>query len=108
MLMSCANTGSASDPAAIRLTKNKTLRGAFADLTKSSLAGPKGKPSRLRDSQSRTSGAPGRAAAGAVLRHAPARGPVAALSAARSAAAAAASWVRYVQYGSGAAGLDRD
>src|SRR5579863_5985652 len=32
MLMSCANAGSASDPAAIRVTKNKTLRGADADL----------------------------------------------------------------------------
>src|SRR3979490_2049484 len=40
MLMSCANAGSISDPAAIRLIKNKTLRGNGDDLTKGSLDGP--------------------------------------------------------------------
>src|SRR6202045_145488 len=55
MLMSCANAGAASDPAAIRVARNKTLRGNFADLTKSSLDGPAVTPSRLRDSQSRSS-----------------------------------------------------
>src|SRR5580658_10703420 len=41
MLMSCANAGLASEPAAIRMAKNKTtLRGAVADLTKGSLDGP--------------------------------------------------------------------
>src|ERR1700676_3238536 len=54
MLMSCANAGSASDPAAIREARNKTLRGTFADLTKGSLDGPAMTPSRLRDSQSRS------------------------------------------------------
>src|SRR6185312_5086115 len=51
---SCANAGSASDPAAIRMAKNKTLRGTDADLTKGSLDGPAGMPSRLQDSQSRS------------------------------------------------------
>src|SRR3954447_26098145 len=55
MLMSCANAGSASDPAANVATKNKTLRGTFADLTKDSLDGPAETPSRLRDSRSRLS-----------------------------------------------------
>src|SRR6202049_3389799 len=63
MLISCASIGSASDPAAIRVTKNKTLRGTFADLTKATLDGPARTPFRLRDSQSRSSAA------------APARGP---------------------------------
>src|SRR3981189_2602039 len=54
MLMSCANAGPASDPAAIREARNKTLRGTFADLTKGSLDGPAMTPSRLRDSQSRS------------------------------------------------------
>src|SRR5664279_4209669 len=40
MLMSCANAGAASDPAAIRVARNKTLRGRDADLTKGSLDGP--------------------------------------------------------------------
>src|SRR6185437_7779801 len=60
MLISCANAGSASDPAAIRMAKNKTLRGTDADLTKGSLDGPAGMPSRLQDSQSRSwASAPG-------------------------------------------------
>src|ERR1700731_5019840 len=54
MLMSCANAGAASEPAAIRMAINKTLRGTFADLTKGSLDGPAMTPSRLRDSQSRS------------------------------------------------------
>src|SRR3954469_14402367 len=51
MLMSCANAGPASDAAVRRLAKNKTLRGAFADLTKETLDGPARTPSRLRDFQ---------------------------------------------------------
>src|ERR1700731_249433 len=55
MLISCANAGAASDPAAIRVAKNKTLRGKAAGLTKGSLGGPAMTPSRLRDFQSRSS-----------------------------------------------------
>src|SRR5450631_2831064 len=40
MLMSCANAGAASDPAAIRVTKNNTLRGRRPGLTKGTLDGP--------------------------------------------------------------------
>src|SRR5258708_7356962 len=58
MLMSCANAGPVSDPAAIRVTRNKTLRGTFADLTKGSSDGPAMTPSRLRDFQSRSSRVP--------------------------------------------------
>src|SRR3977135_2922010 len=54
ILISCANAGSASDPAAIRVAKNKTLRGTGAGLTKGSLGGPAVTPSRLRDFQSRS------------------------------------------------------
>src|SRR5258705_8506848 len=54
MLMSCANAGSASDPAAIRVARYKTLRGNAAGLTKGSLGGPTMTPSRLRDSQNRS------------------------------------------------------
>src|SRR3569833_2067906 len=49
ILMSCANAGSARDPAAISVAKNKTLRGNGADLTKASLDGPARRPFRLRD-----------------------------------------------------------
>ena len=55
MLISCANAGPASDPAAISVAKNKTLRGKAAGLTKGSLDGPATTPSRLRDFQSRSS-----------------------------------------------------
>src|SRR5258706_14016974 len=55
MLISCAHAGSISDPAAISVAKNKTLRGTFAGLTKGSLDGPAMTPFRLRDSQSRYS-----------------------------------------------------
>src|SRR6266702_1107176 len=55
MLMSCANAGAASDVAAIRLAKNKTLRGSFGGLTKGSSGGPATTPSRLRDFQIRAS-----------------------------------------------------
>src|SRR6202035_5614514 len=55
MLISCANAGSTSDPAAIRVAINKTLRGRGADLTKGALDGPAMTPSRLRDFQSRSS-----------------------------------------------------
>src|SRR3984885_12219360 len=54
MLMSCANAGPASDPAAISVAKNKTLRGKVAGLTKGSLDDPAVTPSRLPDSQSRS------------------------------------------------------
>src|SRR4051794_34410255 len=54
MLISCASAGSISDPAAISVAKYKTLRGNDADLTKGSLDGPTGTPSRLRDFQSRS------------------------------------------------------
>src|SRR5713101_1347256 len=54
MLMSCANAGSASDPAAIRVARYKTLRGNAAGLTKGSLGGPAMTPSRLRDFQNRS------------------------------------------------------
>src|ERR1700693_6216892 len=49
MLISCAIAGSTSDPAAIRVAKNKTLRGRGADLTKGALGGPAMTPSHLRD-----------------------------------------------------------
>src|ERR1700681_4014815 len=55
MLISCANAGPASDPVAIRVARNKTLRGTGADLTKGSLDGPAMTPSRLRDFQNRSS-----------------------------------------------------
>src|SRR4029079_11059323 len=55
MLMSCANPGSASDPVAIRVTENNTLRGNAGGLTKDSSDGPATMPSRLRDFQSRSS-----------------------------------------------------
>src|SRR5689334_10030696 len=55
MLMSCASAGSASDPAAVRIKKNKTLRGEVAGLTKGSSDGPARTPSRLRDFRSRSS-----------------------------------------------------
>src|ERR1700704_152046 len=55
MLMPCANAGPADDPAANNTTKNKTLRGTFADLTKGSLDGPAATPFRLQDSRSRSS-----------------------------------------------------
>src|SRR5258705_400402 len=54
MLMSCANAGSVSDPAAIRVARYKTLRGNAAGLTKGSLGGPTMTPSRLRDFQNRS------------------------------------------------------
>src|SRR3981189_2977436 len=56
MLMSCANAGAASDPAAISVVaRNKTtLRGKAGGLTKGSLDGQATTPSRLRDSQSRS------------------------------------------------------
>src|SRR5882724_1359192 len=53
--MSCANAGAASDPATIKVAKNKTLRGKAAGLTKGSLDGPTMTPSRLLDSQTRSS-----------------------------------------------------
>src|SRR5256885_7914387 len=55
MLISCANAGSTSDPAASNVAKNKTLRGNGAGLTKGSLVGPAVTPSRLRGSQIRPS-----------------------------------------------------
>src|SRR4029079_11530089 len=55
MLMSCANAGSASVPAAVRIKKDKTLRGKVADLTKGSSDGPARTPSRLRDFRHRFS-----------------------------------------------------
>src|SRR4051794_4760774 len=54
MLISCASAGSASDPAAVSMKRNKTLHGNGDDLTKASLDGPAGTPSRLRDFQSRS------------------------------------------------------
>src|SRR5262245_38088268 len=61
MLISCASAGSASDPAAIRAVRKKTLRGRAANLTKSSSAGPAARPFRLQDSQSWSSAAQERA-----------------------------------------------
>src|SRR5205823_5073752 len=55
MLISCASAGSASDPAAVRIKKNKTLRGEVAGLTKGSSDDPARTPSRLRDFRSRSS-----------------------------------------------------
>ena len=55
MLISCANAGSVSDPAAISVARNKTLRGTVVGLTKGSSGGPAVTPSRLRDSQSHSS-----------------------------------------------------
>src|SRR3954454_7364883 len=60
MLISCASAGSASDPAAIRIKKNKTLRGEAGGFTKGSSDGPARTPSRLRDFRSRSSAARGR------------------------------------------------
>src|SRR5438270_4145441 len=54
MLMSCAKAPSASDPAAIKVTRNKTLRGNLRDLTKMALAGRAGRPFHLRDFQNRS------------------------------------------------------
>src|SRR4029077_936431 len=54
MLMSWASAGSASDPAAIRVARYKTLRGNAAGLTEGSLGGPTMTPSRLRDFQNRS------------------------------------------------------
>src|SRR5438270_14020979 len=48
ILISCASTGPASVPAAIRVAKNKTLRGEAAGLTKDSLDVRAGMPSHLR------------------------------------------------------------
>src|ERR1700724_2914477 len=75
MLMSGANAEPASDVAAIRVTRNKTLRGNGADLTKGSLGGPAMTPSRLRDSQNRSSKA--LRPAGPSGAHCGARGPAA-------------------------------
>src|SRR6478752_3736358 len=55
MLMSCASAGSASDPAAVRIKKIKTLRGKVDGLTKGSSDGPARTPSRLRGFRSRSS-----------------------------------------------------
>src|SRR5690242_14676593 len=55
MLMSCASAGAASVPAAIRVARNKTLRGEVASLTKGSLVVRAGTPSRLQDSQIQSS-----------------------------------------------------
>src|SRR5947209_340759 len=75
MLISCAIAGSMSDPAMVRLARNKnTLRGKVADLTKATLDGPAVTPSRLPDSQSRSSAAQGRALRGAQPAPAAARG----------------------------------
>src|SRR4051812_11685789 len=63
MLISCASAGSVSDPAAIRLTRNKTLRGRPADLTKAISDGPAAMPFRPRDFQSRPLWVAGRPAA---------------------------------------------
>src|SRR3954468_12422384 len=96
ILISCARPGSASDPAAIRLTTNKnTLRGKVADLTKGTLDGPAATPFRPQDSQSRSSAereperAPRRARAGpAAVRALPAEPPVRPAGAGRLRAAA--------------------
>src|ERR1700752_3593229 len=48
MLISCALAGSTKNPAAaMRLAKNKTLRGDFDDLTREASGGRVGWPSRL-------------------------------------------------------------
>src|SRR3954466_12876689 len=83
MLMSCANAGPAGDPAANNTTRNKTLRGTLADLTKGSLDGPAATPFRLRDFQSRSLARAGQPAAPATqplaaAGSAAARGPPAA------------------------------
>src|SRR4029077_9735694 len=58
MLMSCASAGTARVPAAIRVRKNKTLRGEAASLTKGSVDARAGTPSRLQDDRTRFSTAP--------------------------------------------------
>src|ERR1700733_11310285 len=78
MLIAGANPGPAGDPAAISVTRNKTLRGPFADLTKGSLGGPAVTPSRLRDSQSCPSAT--RSAEPSTARYAVRRGPAAVLA----------------------------
>src|SRR6476619_3849096 len=60
MLISCASAGSASDPAAVRIKKNNTLRGEAGGFTKDSSDGPARTPSRLRDFRSRSSAGRGR------------------------------------------------
>src|SRR3954454_9141390 len=62
MLMSCALAGPVKAAAAVRLTKNKTLRGRFADLTKAISDGPAATPFRPRDFQNRLLPAAGRPA----------------------------------------------
>src|SRR4051812_36635096 len=93
MLISCANAGSTSDPAAISMAKNKTLRGTDADLTKGSLDGPAMTPSRLRDFQSRSS-PKAQPAVLSIARQEGRRGPAAVLAppAARRPAARPARW----------------
>src|SRR5258707_12325364 len=53
MLMSCATAGSASDPAAIRGARYKTLRGNAAGLTKGTWAGQQGTHSVFEGFQTR-------------------------------------------------------
>ena len=55
MLISCANAGPANDPAAIRMKRNKTLRGWAAGLTKATSGVRAGMPSRLQGVRNRIS-----------------------------------------------------
>ena len=76
ILISCAIAGSTSDPAAISVTRNITLRGKDADLTKETSDGPARMPSRLPDFRSRFLAAgPARGAAAGPPRCAAGAGP---------------------------------
>src|SRR2546430_12541864 len=99
MLMSCANAGPVSDPAAISVAKNKTLRGTAGDLTKGSLDGPVMTPSRLRDSQNRSSAKASRPALPAAAR---CEGPRRGLAQARAPPAAHRRAARSFRRGAGA------
>src|SRR5207248_10321634 len=54
VLISCGKARSGSVPAAISVTRNKTLRGTLSDLTKTALDGRAARPFHLRDFQSRS------------------------------------------------------
>src|SRR5450631_2102107 len=99
MLMSCANAGAASDPAAISRLKNNTLRGPFADLTKGSSDGPAMTPSRLRDFQNRFLQASGQPVEPSAARC----GARCGLAAARVEPAARRPWVRWSRRSAGEA-----
>src|SRR5438552_1037831 len=77
MLMSCASAGPANNPAAIKVTMNRTLRGKGAGLTKTTIStGQAGRPSRLPGYRTRYSAA-ARLASGVAVPEARTRSAVA-------------------------------